>query len=199
MQVITSEVDGIVHRATPRNEARLLVEVETDLVGTFSIAEQAIEAPYPKPGQPKQTYKQTIVIYEHQLRKVQELVRTDAHNSALARALEMAPSDKDIVEARKTAETNLARAQTPSSRERAENELQRIKTDVMRKALELMHTMPGCKDGLPPLLSVRVLKSGIGAPPTPQTLLENGNASLASVLERLLDAREAKAKAGTKG
>lgn len=195
MQVITSEVDGIVHSATPRNEARLHIEVETDLVGTFSIAEQMVEAPYPKLGQPKQTYKQTICIYESQLRKVQELVRTDAHNAALARAMEMAPSDPKIVEDRKTAEQNLARAQTPSARERAENELVRIKTDVMRKALELMHTMPGCKDGLPPLLSARVVKSGIGAPPTPQTLHENSSDRLAATLERLLDAREARSKA----
>lgn len=194
MQVITSEVDGVVHTATPRNEGRLLIEIETDLVGTFSLAEQAIEAPYPKPGAVKQPYKQTVVIYEHQLRKVQELVRTDAHNAALARALEMAPADPGIVEARKTAETNLARAQTPSARERAENELARIKTDVMRKALELMHTMPGCKDGLPPLLSMRIVKSGIGAPPTPQTLADSGSDRLAATLERLLDAREARSK-----
>ncbi len=198
MQTVTSEVDGIVHIATPRNEARLMIEIETDLVGTFSLAEQAIEAPYPKPGVPKQPHKQTIVIYERDLPKVQALVRTDVHNSALARAMEMAPSDKEIVEARRTAEANLARAMSPegtaSSRERAEQELNRIKFDAMRKALELLHTMPGCKDGLPPLLSARVVKAGIGAPPTTQTLLENGNANLASVLERLLDARDARAK-----
>lgn len=194
MQVITSEVDGVVHTATPRNEGRILIEIETDLVGTFSLAEQAIEAPYPKPGTPKLPHKQQVLIYESQLRKVQELVRTDAHNAALARALEMAPADKDIVEARKTAETNLARAQTPSARERAENELARLKTDVLRKALELMHTMPGCKDGLPPLLSMRVVKSGIGAPPTPQALADSGSDRLAATLERLLDAREARAK-----
>ena len=165
MQVITSEVDGIAHRATPRNEAMMLVEIETDLVGMFSLAEQAIDAPYPKPGEKRPVHRQTIVIYEHQWPAVQRQVRTDAQMANLARAMEMAPADREIVERRKAAEAALARARTPSSRERAESELAGLENDIFRKALELLCTMPGCKDGLSPLLSARVIKSNVAPPP----------------------------------
>ena len=190
----TSEVDGVTHIATPRNELRMLIRVKTDLVGTFSLAEQAIHAPYPKPGEPRVPYEQDVVIYERQWPEVQKLVRTDAHNAALADAMAMAPGDPEIIEARKSATTNLARAKTPSERERCERELESIKADEFRKALNLLRTKPGCAGGLPPLLEAKPIKLNVPPPPTAQVTQQNSMGDLAAMIAQILQAN-GKAKA----
>lgn len=193
MQTSTTEVDGVVHRATTRNESRMLIEIETDRVGSWSLCEQSVDAPYPKPGSGKQIHKQQIVIYEHQWPLVQAMVRTDAQVSMLADALAMAPQQPEIVEARKAAEAALAKAKTPSARERAEQAMLDVDGDVAREALRLLCLRPGMKDGLPPLLSAKVLKKA-PPPPTPQNIAQNANSELAAVIARLIDERSGKGK-----
>ena len=190
----TSEVDGVSHIATPRNELRMLIRVSTDLVGTFSLAEQAITAPYPKPGEPRVPYEQDVVIYERQWPEVMKLVRTDAHHAAFARAMEMAPAAPEIIEARKAASDHLARAKTPSDRERAERELEDVKASEFRQALQFLRTMKGCESGLPPLLSAKVIKKDVPPPPTAQVQQTNQMGDLAAILAQILQAN-GKAKA----
>lgn len=186
---LTTEVDGIRHTAAPRNELRMTVEVTTDMVGTFGVASQAIEAPYPKRGEPRVPHTQRIVIYEREWDAVQKQVRTDAQIAAFDTAKAMAPADTEIVAKRRAAEQALASARTPTARERAEMALAEVDGDVFRKACQNLDTMPGCRGGLPPLLSAKVIRRGVHAPETPQNLAANANSDLAAQLARFLDER----------
>lgn len=179
--VSTTEVDGVVHRASIRNETRMLIEIETDRVGTWSLCEQAIEGGYPKSGD-QQVHKQQLVIYASQWDEVRRLVRTEAAEAAWADALASAPQQPAIVERRKAAEAALARAKGASARERAEQQMMNVDADTAREAIRLLLLKPGFKDGLPPLLSARPIKSNVAPPATPQNLQANQLGDLSRVL-----------------
>jgi hypothetical protein len=184
------EADGVPYRVTTRNETRMLVEIETDRVGTWSLCENAIEGPYPRGGD-KQVHKQQIWIYSSQWDEVRKLVRTDVHEAAWQDALASAPQQPAIVEKRKAAETALARAKGASSRERAEQQMLDVEHLTAREAIRLLLLKPGFKDGLPPLLSARPIKSNVAPPATPQNLQANqiGDMSrvFAEAFEKMLD------------
>lgn len=187
------DCDGIEQNAPARNETRLHVEIETDLVGGFGVCSQYIDAPYPKRGEPRKTHKQTIAIYEHELKDVQALVRTDKHLAALETAKSMAPLDSKLAEKRAAIDAALRASSPPTAVARAEQELEEHEREVFAKALENLCSMPGMRNGLPPLLSARVVKQ-VGPPKTVENLHQNQMSDLASVLERLLDARDGKRK-----
>ena len=196
--VVVSEVDGVVHRASPRNEARLLIEIETDRAGTWSLMEQAVECPYPVNGE-RQLHKQQMVIYEHQLPGVQKLVRTDAHAAMYAEALASAPQTVpageqiSLGEMKRRAETALAQAKKCAQQNIASSKIDEAEKAIAREAIRLLCLKPGMRDGLPPLLSARVIKNA-AAPPTAQNLAANANQDLAAVLRQLLEERESKGR-----
>jgi hypothetical protein len=196
--MVVSEVDGVVHRASPRNEARLLIEIETDRAGTWSLMETAIECPYPLNGE-RQVHKQQLVIYEHQLPGVRALVRTDAHAAVFADAMAMAPQTVppgeqiSLGEKRRKAEETLGRSKKSAERSIAASNLEEADRQIAREAIRLLCMRPGMRDGLPPLLSARVIKNA-AAPPSPQNLAANANSDLAAVLRQLLEERDTKRK-----
>lgn len=191
--VSSTEVDGVVHRASIRNETRMLIEIETDRVGTWSLCEQAVDGGYPKGGA-KHLHRQQLVIYASQWPEVQRLVRTDAHEAAWADAMASAPQQPEIVEKRRAAETALASAKNGPQRTRAEEKMLDVEHRTMREANRLLLLKPGFRDGLPPLLSARVVKADVAPPPTPQNLAQNANHDLAAVIARLIDERSPKGR-----
>jgi len=197
-QMVTDTVDGVHFRASPRNEPRLVVEVTSDRAGTWSLCEQAIECPYPRNGK-RHVHTQSIVIYERDLPVVQALVRTDAHEAMFASAMLQAPQTVPpngeavaLGEQKRRALDKIERAKTEGERSREQSNIAEIENAIGREAVRILCLNPGMRDGLPPLLSARVVKR-IGAPPTPENIAESANDRLAATLERLMDAREAKA------
>lgn len=189
-------VDGVKHVGTPRNELMAIVEVETDLVGTFSLGEQAVSAPYPEPGVPRGPFTAKVLVYESFVPAIQSQVRTDKHKSAFESALAEGKATETVDEARKTAKAKLARAKPGTSGfAQAEQELADVEHLEFREALRLLRSKPGCRDGLPPLLSARVIKANVPPPPTMQTVMQNGNADLAAMLVKLLEERSGKKNA----
>lgn len=172
--VVTSEIDGVTHRGTARNEQRMVVEIETDLVGGFSVAGQYVEAPYPKQGEPRKPHKQAIVIFESEWPQVQKLVRTDEHIKAWDMACAMARSKADAAVAK---ETNAIKREEIRGKELIER-------------MERLHEMPAAKGGIPPLLSARIVKRDCAPPPTAQNVSANQTRDLAEVLRTLLLERE---------
>jgi len=195
MSMVVSEVDGVVHRASVRNEPRMLIEVETDRVGSWGLMEQSIDAPYPRGGK-KTIHKQQIVIYEHQWPLVQKMVRTDAHIAMLADAMASAPqtvpdgSTISLGEMKRRAEADIASARPGPTQSIAAGKLADAERDIAREAIRLLCLKPGMQDGLPPLTSARVIKSA-PPPPTPQNLAANQHGDLAAVLRQLLAERDA--------
>lgn len=185
-----TEVDGVLHRATVRNEPRLLIEIETDRVGTWSLCENAIEGPYTRG-----LHKQQVVIYERQWPEVQKLVRTEAHEAMLKDAMASAPQTvperetKSLGETRRLAELAVSNSRPGPAQSVAANALANVERDIAREAIRLLCLRPGMRDGLPPLTSAKVLKSA-PPPPTPQNLAANQNGDLAAVLRQLLAERE---------
>ena len=194
-QLESYTVDGVTWRGTPRNEMMMIVEVETDLSGTFTLAEQAVEAPGHKAGQPKSVHKGKILTYESFLPSIQAQVRTDLHEAGWRSALAEAPSTDDIMGLRRKAEaaaTRAALSNKTSDRDAAENQAAALEHATFCKALNVLRSKPGCASGLPPLLSAKVVKANIPPPPTPMTAMQNGNVELANVLARMMDERESK-------
>lgn len=203
MNLTTGEIDGTPFRRSVRNEPMLLVEIETDRVGTFGICENAVEAPYPKGGA-RLKHKQRICIYEHEWPQVQAMVRTDAHEAMLADAMASAPQqvpDGDVVSLGaklREAEAKMRSAKPGSAAQsRAESEVAEAELEIARAAIRLLCLKPGMQDGIPPLTSARVIRSA-PPPPTPQNLAVNAmssaNAELAAVLKQFLAERDASPK-----
>lgn len=182
MNIVTSELEGTVYRRTPRNEPTLLIEVETDRVGTWSLCENAIEAPYHR-GK-KGTHKQRAVIYESEWATVQKMVRTDKHDVALANAIAMAPQtvpqgeSVSLGEKRKRAEDAVLSAKPGPAQQRAESALADVEREIIVEANRLLCMTPDLRDGLPPLTSARIISKG-APPPTQSNLLMNQNGALA--------------------
>lgn len=180
MQV--SEVDGVIHRASVLNEPRLLIEIETDRAGGWTLCEQGINGPYPKGGK-KELHRQQLVIYERQWAEVQKLVRTDEHERMMADALASAPQavrPKDSMslgELKRRAEAKLASASTGPAASVAASVLADIERDIAKEAIRLFCLRPGMADGPPPLTSAKVIKTA-APPPTPQNLAANATSDL---------------------
>jgi hypothetical protein len=179
MALVTTEVDGVEHRSEPRNEARMLVEIETDVVGGFSVCGTYVHLDYPRKGEPKPApLKQKIVIFEHEWRLVQSLVRTDAHVRSLEMAKDMAKNDLA---------NELAKATTPAAQDA-------VRRDFRDTTYEHLHKLPGCRQGIPPLLSAKVVRKDVPPPPTAQNVAANQMGELAGALRALLAERDGSKK-----
>lgn len=202
MQVVTGELEGTVYRRTPRNEPMLVVEIATDRAGTFSFFENAVEAPYVR-GR-KATHTQRVVIYEHEWPQVQLLVRTDKHEAMLADAMGSAPQSvgdgetQSYGERKRALETTLAGAKE-RDRPKLEGLLSQVEDEIVREANRILCRKPGMRDGLPPLLSAKVVGKG-PPPPTQANLLMNQNGALAeaftAAFRQLMESQAPKGKRG---
>ena len=199
MSLATGEIDGVAYRKTARNAPMLLIEIETDRAGTWPLCEEAIEGPYPAPGT-KAVHRQQLAIYEHELASVQALVRTDAHEKLWEQALAAAPQASpreghpslgtQLTAAQKSLATAEASGHGVSQ---AASQVAQAKTAITREAIRRLCETPGMRDGMPPLLSAKVIRK---APPPPlaANIAANGNSELAAVLRALLEERDARGK-----
>lgn len=163
-QFSVTEVDGVRHTAAPRNEGRVVVEIVTEVVGGLSVCGQHIDTPYPRPGTKATPHTQRIMVYESELPAVEALVRTQEHKDALERCKVRNARDRE-------AELRSAQDEHDRAKKIAE---------FGDKTYEYLHKEPGCEGGIPPLLSATVVRRGIAPPPTPEVLMANNNAGLAS-------------------
>lgn len=181
MNVVTGEIEGTVYRRTPRNEPTLLIEVETDRVGTWSLCENAVEAPYHR-GK-KGTHKQRVVIYESEWDSVRKLVRTEEHEAMLKDAMGSAPQttaegeSQTLGDKLRALEAKFAGANARDAA-KLESQIAQVESEIVREANRILCRKPGMRDGLPPLTSAKVISKG-PPPPTQSNLLMNQNGALA--------------------
>lgn len=180
-QMVSGDVDGVDFRADPRNEARLVVEVETDTVGGISVGGQMVWLDYPKNGERVEPQKRRVVIYESQWPAVQAMVRTDKHTTALERSRE---------KNRQAIERSLKAARNEKDRQRILDAHEDITWAELAKE-------PGCETGIPVLLSAVVVQRNVAPPPTTENLLANQHGDLAAVLRTMLE--ELRAPSGGRG
>lgn len=166
MGLMVSAIGDVVHRAPPRNEARVVLEVDVMPSNGTDVCGQHVKCGVHK-----------VAVYASELPMVRALVQTEADHAALAAAERM--YENEI--ATRARANGLDEAQTKVLRE--------------RENLSPWQYFAKLKpEGMPPLRSMRVLQE-VGAPDLPEVRQEKSDARLTEAVALLSQILAAQATA----